>query len=70
LYTKEASPRRLLPVAYTNGMIGYVPTRRQIEEGGYESAEAFRYYGHPAPFADTAEAAVLEHIRLLAQSAS
>ncbi len=66
LYAKTTSQRRLLPVGYSNGMIGYVPTRRQIEEGGYESAEAFRYYAYAAALAPEAEAAVMAHIRRLA----
>jgi len=32
-------------LGYTNGCIGYVPTARAYEEGGYEVVEAVRYYG-------------------------
>ncbi len=63
LHTKQVSRGRLLPVGYSNGMIGYVPTRLQIDEGGYESAEAFRYYGQPAAFDGAVEEIVLQHIR-------
>ncbi len=63
LHLKDFSERRLLPVGYSNGMIGYVPTKTQIEEGGYEPAEAFRYYGNPAPFKTDVERTVLDHIR-------
>ena len=58
LYAKEVSGGTLLPIGYSNGMIGYVPTMQQIAEGGYESAEAFRYYGFPAALNPDAEAAV------------
>jgi hypothetical protein len=45
----------VLPVGYSNGMVGYVTTARQIEEGGYEPVESSRYYGLPAPFAPEIE---------------
>lgn len=44
-----------LPVGYTNGMIGYVPTAQQLEEGGYEARGAFPYFHMPAAFAAEAE---------------
>jgi hypothetical protein len=40
----------ILPVPYSNGMIGYIPTSRQIAEGGYEGRDSFVYFGLPAPF--------------------
>ncbi len=36
---------RTFVLGYTNGCIGYVPTARAYEEGGYEVVEAVRYYG-------------------------
>ncbi|MCA1684778.1 MAG: hypothetical protein LC745_02090 [Planctomycetia bacterium] len=37
---------------YSNDVMGYVPSRRVREEGGYEAAEAMRYSRtHPAPWA-------------------
>ena len=45
----------LIPLGYTNGMIGYVTTARQLEEGGYESRGAFPFFGMPAPFSLDAE---------------
>jgi hypothetical protein len=32
-------------LGYTNGCIGYLPTARAYEEGGYEPVDAVRYYG-------------------------
>lgn len=37
------SDRRLLPVGYSNGMLGYIATKEQLEQGGYE-AETFIFY--------------------------
>lgn len=46
----------MLPLGYTNGMIGYITTARQLEEGGYESRGAYPYFGMPAPFSTSCEA--------------
>lgn len=35
---------------YSNGCPGYLPTRAEYERGGYEVADAHRYYGAPGPF--------------------
>lgn len=36
---------KTLVAGYTNGNIGYLPTRAAYEKGGYEVASAYRYYG-------------------------
>jgi hypothetical protein len=48
----------VLPVGYSNGMIGYVTTAQQVIEGGYEPVDSSRYYALPAPFTTDAEAIV------------
>jgi hypothetical protein len=50
LALRERTNDTVLPVGYSNGMIGYVTTARQIAEGGYEPVDSTRYYGLPAPF--------------------
>lgn len=55
LWLKEAFGRTVLPVAYTNGMIAYVPTARQIEDGGYESVRSTKYFALPAAFSPEIE---------------
>lgn len=51
LYMKKLlSGHEVLPLAYSNGMIGYVPTAAQLAEGGYEARESIYYFGLPAPF--------------------
>jgi hypothetical protein len=55
LFVKQQSNGAVLPLGYTNGMIGYVTTERQLIEGGYESREAFRYFGMPGPFHSSTE---------------
>ncbi|MFC5402960.1 neutral/alkaline non-lysosomal ceramidase N-terminal domain-containing protein [Cohnella soli] len=50
LWIKQRTQGRVLAVGYSNGMIGYVPTKRQLEEGGYEAAVSYRYFGLPGTF--------------------
>ncbi|MGN8648179.1 neutral/alkaline non-lysosomal ceramidase N-terminal domain-containing protein [Gracilibacillus sp. HCP3S3_G5_1] len=38
----------ILPLGYSNGMVGYVPTAKQLMEGGYEAEESLYYFGYPA----------------------
>lgn len=65
LFTKQKSRGAFLPVAYSNGMIGYVTTERQLMEGGYESRDAFRYFRMPGPFAASTERRVCRAIASL-----
>ncbi|MCL6516653.1 neutral/alkaline non-lysosomal ceramidase N-terminal domain-containing protein [Alicyclobacillus sp.] len=60
LNLRRISQGRLLPVGYTNGMIGYVPTAGQIREGGYEPYESCFYFALPSPFDERIEAAILD----------
>jgi len=65
---KAASPAGQTCVcAYTNGTLGYLPSRRAVEEGGYEVSDAYKLYGHPACFhPDTGEMLCREARELLA----
>ena len=56
IHAKERSGRRVLSVAYANGMIGYVPTARQIRAGGYEVDQSARCYLLPGTFSTSIEA--------------
>jgi len=40
---------------YSNDVFGYVPSKRVLQEGGYEAGEASRYGSLPAGFAPTIE---------------
>jgi hypothetical protein len=52
-------PERIVTtVGYGSPLIGYLPTDDALREGGYEVAEAYRFYGHPAAFASGSEPAV------------
>ncbi len=55
---------------YTNSVIGYIPPRQEYARGGYEIAEAHRYYGYPAALAAEAGERIVETaLRLLSQRA-
>ena len=47
----QADPDRILVVGYADGVPGYLPPADEIPFGGYEVADAHRYYGQPGPFA-------------------
>jgi hypothetical protein len=45
---REASPfPYTIIAAYSNGNLGYIPTREAYPQGGYEVNDAHRYYGYP-----------------------
>ncbi|MBM4019788.1 MAG: hypothetical protein FJ288_15955 [Planctomycetes bacterium] len=52
---KELGPGGLWVAGYCNDVFAYVPSRRVLEEGGYEAGGAMTYYGHPGPFATEVE---------------
>ncbi len=44
---------------YSNDVFGYVPSRRVLEEGGYEGGGAMLYTSHPGPFAPDVEERII-----------
>ena len=50
---------------YSNDVMAYIPSRRVLAEGGYEGGGAMVYYGLPAPWHDTVEAAITEEVQEL-----
>lgn len=64
-FVKEATGGRVLPLGYSNGLIGYVVTADQLVEGGYEPIESTRYFGLPAPFAPAIEPRLKEALLAL-----
>lgn len=70
LYTKEISNDSVLPLAYCNGMVGYVPTAQQIGEGGYEALDSFYYFAYPSAFSPEIEGRIKEGIGSLAGKVS
>ncbi|MBP1993102.1 neutral/alkaline non-lysosomal ceramidase N-terminal domain-containing protein [Paenibacillus eucommiae] len=67
LWIKLLSDNQVLPLGYSNGMVGYIPTARQIHEGGYESVSSIPYFGYPAPMVPQIEENIRSGIRELIQ---
>jgi len=66
VHVRDALPDRDIHiVGYASPLVGYLPTDEAIDEGGYESASAYRFYAHPAPFAKGTEGAVVEAVQNL-----
>lgn len=55
LFIKRRFRGRILPLPYSNGMLGYLPTASQIAEGGYEARESIFFFGLPSPLAPSLE---------------
>ena len=49
---RELGPhfKHVLPLGYTNAIIGYVPVKRQIPEGGYEVWDSNQYHQRTGPY--------------------
>ncbi|GAA3405540.1 neutral/alkaline non-lysosomal ceramidase N-terminal domain-containing protein [Paenibacillus hodogayensis] len=58
LYVKAVSAGNVLPLPYSNGMIGYVPTQKQIAHGGYEPVLSTYYFHMPGRFDESVEDAM------------
>jgi hypothetical protein len=57
--------RPVIVVGYGSPLVGYLPTDEALDEGGYEVDHAYRFYGHPAPFARGSEARLLRTLHEL-----
>jgi hypothetical protein len=67
LYLKSINPD-FLPVAYSNGMIGYVPMAYQLRHNGYEADESTYYFHMPAKLEPEIETPVRQTLERLASS--
>lgn len=65
IWIKSCFAGKVLPIPYSNGMIGYIPTAIQTEEGGYEAEESTYYFGLPSPFSATIEKQIKNTIMTL-----
>jgi hypothetical protein len=62
---REYPSLRVWAAGYSNDVFGYVPSRRVLEEGGYEGGDSMIYYGRPAPFTPAVEELIVAEVRRL-----
>jgi neutral ceramidase len=56
---------------YTNEVFGYVPSRRVLEEGGYEARDSVLYYDVTVtPFAPSVEERIVKKVHELVRQVS
>ena len=51
--------------AYANDVMAYIPSRRVLEEGGYEGGTSNVYYGLPALWDETIESTIVDSVHQL-----
>lgn len=63
LRLKKELPGDVWPIAYANDVMAYIPSRRVLEEGGYEGGGAMVYYGLPATWGTGVEEAIVGEVK-------
>jgi hypothetical protein len=64
---KELSAQKLWVAGYCNDVFAYIPSRRVLQEGGYEGGGAMVYYGQPGPVAPAIEETIIRKVHELVQ---
>lgn len=59
---REFAGENLVVSGYCNDVMCYIPSKRVLQEGGYEPVDSMIYYGMPGPFADTVEEKIFASI--------
>jgi hypothetical protein len=52
---------------YANDVMGYIPSRRVLDEGGYEGGESRYYYGLPAVWSSEVEQQIVNAVHRLSE---
>lgn len=64
LRAKRENPKlKLIVAGYSNDVMCYIPTKKVLEEGGYEAVDSMVYYGQPASFTPDVEESIFTLIR-------
>jgi hypothetical protein len=63
---RELGSHRTWVAGYANDVMAYIPSRRVLDEGGYEGGGAMVYYGLPSPWAPDVEERIVREVRRLA----
>ena len=62
---EELGTDGLWVAGYCNDVFAYVPSKRILEEGGYEPVESVIYYGQPSSFDPSIESVIIERTKRL-----
>ena len=60
---QELAPRQGWIAGYANDVMGYIPSRRVLQEGGYEGRDAMVYYGLPTAWSDEVEKLIVDEVK-------
>ena len=70
VFLKDLLGNDTFVMGYSNDVMGYIPSERVLQEGGYEGASAQLIYGLPSPWAPGIEQRILDTARKLAGEAA
>jgi hypothetical protein len=59
---QEVAASDLWVAAYCNDVFAYIPSRRILEEGGYEAASSMMFYGLPASWDPSIEDSIVGQV--------
>jgi hypothetical protein len=65
---RELAPGATWVAGYTNDVMAYIPSRRVLNEGGYEGGGSMVYYGLPTVWAPELEEAILRQVHKQAKA--
>lgn len=60
---REVAPTPIWVAGYSNDVMAYIPSKRVLDEGGYEGGGAMVYYGLPSPWAADVEERIISKCR-------
>ena len=63
----DGSGSMIWVAGYSNHVCGYLPSRRVLEEGGYEGGGAMTSTNYPGPFAPSVEERVIRKVKELVE---
>jgi hypothetical protein len=64
-FKTEFGPEDTWVAGYSNDVMGYIPSRRVLKEGGYEGGDAMVNYGRPGPLGEAVEEVIAGKVREL-----
>jgi neutral ceramidase len=64
---RELAGGNLIVAGYCHDVLCYIPSRRVLQEGGYEAVDSMIYYGQPGPFTETVEDRVMAAVHEVAK---